>query len=165
MSTTVAGLFQNYKSASKAIDVLKARGFSENDISLLASESSADSNIELEKHTKAPEGSAYGAGIGGAIGAAVAGLTAVGTITATGGIGLIAAGPLVAGLAGAGAGGITGGLIGGLIGMGYPETEAKVIDGGVSKNQVMIGLTVNDDQKDDVKKVFDDCNADRITIH
>lgn len=165
MSTTVAGLFQNFKSASKAIEVLKARGYSENDISLLASESAADMNIELENHTKAAEGGAIGASVGGAIGATIAGVAAVGTITATGGIGLIATGPLVAGLAGAGAGGVTGGLIGSLIGMGYPETEAKMIDGGVGSNQVMIGLTIDDKQRDDVKKVFSDCNAEKVIFH
>mgnify|MGYP003381339126 CR=1 FL=1 len=45
--------------------------------------------------------------------------------------GIVLAGPIAAGLAGAGAGGITGGLIGALIGSGIPEERAKVYESGV----------------------------------
>jgi hypothetical protein len=46
---------------------------------------------------------------------------------------LIAAGPVVAALAGAGAAGATGGLVGGLIGAGIPEVEAKRFAGRIGK--------------------------------
>lgn len=74
---------------------------------------------------------ADGAGIGGAVGAALAAIAAVGTSLAIPGLGLVVAGPLAAALAGAGAGGATGGLLGALIGAGIPEHRAKVYDAGL----------------------------------
>jgi hypothetical protein len=77
----------------------------------------------VKTHSKLPEGVAVGATGGGAIGAIAAGLAAVGAL-AIPGVGILAAGPIVAALAGAAAGGAAGGLIGGLIGLGIPEHEA-----------------------------------------
>lgn len=165
MSETVSGIYPSYQAASRAIDALRARGFDNQDFSILASENSAEQEIKLQQNTKAPEGASLGARIGSALGAAVAGLTAVGTITATGGIGLLAAGPLVAALAGAGAGGVTGGLIGGLVGLGFPETEAKYIDERMGKGYVMLGVSTPAERKSEVKKILEDLDAEKVSVH
>lgn len=52
-------------------------------------------------------------------------LAGLGMLTVPGIGPLVAAGPIVAALAGIGAGGATGGLIGALVGSGIPEVEAK----------------------------------------
>jgi hypothetical protein len=63
---------------------------------------------------------------------------------------LIAAGPIVAGLAGLGVGGAVGGLVGALIGMGIPEYEAKRYEGRVKDGGTL--LSVHCDTSDQVKR-------------
>jgi len=66
---------------------------------------------------------------------------------------LIAAGPIVAALAGAGVGGAVGGLTGALIGMGIPEYEAKRYEGRVKEGGIL--LSVHSDNSDWTKKAKD----------
>lgn len=58
----------------------------------------------------------------------------------------IAAGPIVAALAGAGVGGTVGGIAGALIGMGIPEYEAKRYEGQVKSGGIL--LSVHSDDSD-----------------
>ncbi len=163
MAKTVSAIYDNHESASYAIDILKSNGFNERELTVLASEASVDKNIALEEHSKAPEGVSIGASIGAASGATLAGLTAVGTLT--GGAGLLAAGPIVAMLAGAGAGAGVGGLLGGLIGVGIPETEAKFIDEELGKGHVMLGVSLEGHDKDRVKDILQKTKPGKITFH
>jgi hypothetical protein len=55
------------------------------------------------------------------------------------------AGPIVAGLAGLGAGGAVGGLLGGLIGLGIPEYEAKRYEGQVRNGGVLLSVHAETD--------------------
>ncbi len=52
----------------------------------------------------------------------------------------IAAGPIMAALAGAGVGGAVGGLTGALIGMGIPEYEAKRYEGRVKDGGILLSV-------------------------
>jgi hypothetical protein len=78
-----------------------------------------------EKATKAPEGATTGVATKGVIGGMLGVLAGVGLIAIPGLGPFIAAGPIMAGLAGLGVGGAVGGFTGALIGMGIPEFEAK----------------------------------------
>ena len=62
----------------------------------------------------------------------------------------IAAGPIMAALAGAGVGGAVGGLTGALIGMGIPEYEAKRYEGRVKDGGIL--LSVHSDNSEWTKK-------------
>jgi hypothetical protein len=62
----------------------------------------------------------------------------------------IAAGPIMAALAGAGAGGVVGGLAGALVGMGIPEYEAKRYEGRVKEGGIL--LSVHSDNSEWTKK-------------
>jgi hypothetical protein len=53
------------------------------------------------------------------------------------------AGPIVAGLAGLGAGGAVGGLLGALVGMGIPEYEAKRYEGRLKDGGVLLSVHCN----------------------
>jgi hypothetical protein len=53
---------------------------------------------------------------------------------------LIAAGPIIASLAGLSVGGAMGGLVGALVGMGIPEFEAKVYDGRLKDGGVLLAV-------------------------
>jgi hypothetical protein len=115
----------------------------------------------LAMATKAPEGAATGATIGGVIGAIAAGLVALGII-AVPGLGLVAAGPIVAALAGMGAGAAAGGLTGALIGLGIPEHEAKFYNEEIEKGGILVGVYTHDDRADQARKILDAAGAERV---
>ncbi|MCC6909673.1 MAG: hypothetical protein IT430_17190 [Phycisphaerales bacterium] len=139
MATTVTALFDSPQNAAIAVRTLESRGVSGDEISLVASENFQRESFGIDSHSKLPEGVALGAGTGGAIGALVAGLTAVGAI-ATGGAGVVVAGPVIAALAGAGAGATGGGIIGGLIGLVIPEHEVKHYSDAFEEGKVLVGV-------------------------
>jgi hypothetical protein len=56
----------------------------------------------------------------------------------------IAAGPIIAALAGAGVGGTVGGITGALIGMGIPEYEAKRYEGRVKNGGILLSVHSDD---------------------
>jgi hypothetical protein len=62
----------------------------------------------------------------------------------------IAAGPIMAALAGAGVGGAVGGITGALIGMGIPEYEAKRYEGRVKDGGIL--LSVHCDSSEWIKR-------------
>jgi len=168
MSSTkrVTAIFDNKMQALKAIDRLETVGYSDKNISMLVSENTwkSSKNIEIEKNTKAPTGVATGATAGGLTGAIVAGLTATGAIAITGGAGLLAAGPIVSALAGAGAGGATGGIVGGLIGLGIPEVEAKLVDSELANGNVLLNIETDKDRVDDLKESLDGLEPKNISV-
>src|SRR5206468_11149681 len=103
-----------------------------------------------EKHTKAPEGATTGAGTGVVVGGALGWLAGIGALAIPGIGPFIAAGPIMAALAGAGVGGTVGGVVGALVGMGSPEYEAKRYEGRVKKGGIL--LSVHCDSSDWTKK-------------
>ena len=121
----VFGMFNDMDSLSRAVDALKAAGFGSADISALLPDREATRTFAHEKHTKAPEGAAAGATAGVAAGGVLGWLLGIGAITIPGLGAFLAAGPIMAALAGAGVGGAVGTLTGAMIGMGIPEYEAK----------------------------------------
>jgi hypothetical protein len=66
---------------------------------------------------------------------------------------LIAAGPIMAGLAGLGVGGAVGGLVGALVGMGIPEYEAKRYEGQVKGGGTL--LSVHCDTAEQISRAKD----------
>ncbi len=99
-----------------------------------------------EKNTKAPEGAATGAGSGAVIGGTLGWLAGIGALAIPGLGPFIAAGPIVATLAGAGVGGTVGGITGALIGMGIPEYEAKRYEGRVKDGGILLSVHCDDSQ-------------------
>ncbi|ARD43690.1 hypothetical protein [Colwellia sp. PAMC 21821] len=163
MSDVITGLFENQQDASAAIHSLEHKGVDANDISLVANESLTKDSFAVTDSSKLPEGFAIGAASGGALAAIVAGLTAVGTV-ATGGVGLLASGPLVAALAAGGAGAAAGGLVGGAIGFTIPEHEIKYYEDAIEKGAVLVGVNYeNDDIKDLIKQTFETFDATKVS--
>jgi len=58
----------------------------------------------------------------------------------------IAAGPIMAALAGAGVGGMTGGLVGALVGIGIPEYEAKRYEGRIKSGCILLSVHCDDSE-------------------
>lgn len=164
MTNVITGLFPTAADASSAVQALTSIGVSQENISLVASDRIDASAFGVDTHTKLPEGAAIGAGTGGAIGALVAGFTLVGGL-ATGGAGLLVAGPLVAALAGAGAGAATGAGVGALIGLAIPEHEVKHYENALEHGAVLVGVQLDPDdpRKDEIKSLLNAHHADRVS--
>jgi hypothetical protein len=138
--TAVFGIYPSYVSVENGVDALRAAGFSNSDISVLFPESSGSKDFAHEKNTKAPEGATTGAGTGVVLGGAMGWLLGIGALAIPGLGPFIAAGPIMAALAGAGVGGAVGGIAGALVGMGIPEYEAKRYEGRVKDGGILLSV-------------------------
>jgi hypothetical protein len=149
-NTAVFGIYPTYANVESGVDGLKAAGFSNKDISVLFPETSGSRDFAHEKGTKAPEGATAGAGTGVVLGGAMGWLLGVGALAIPGLGPFIAAGPIMAALAGAGVAGTVLGVAGALIGMGIPEYEAKRYEGRVKDGGIL--LSVHSDSSDSTKR-------------
>src|ERR1700683_185838 len=160
----VFGIHGTRSGAEKAADALIRGGFPTADISVLLPENlGGTKDMGTEKATKAPEGAAAGATTGGIIGGTLGVLAGIGLLAIPGLGPFIAAGPIMAGLAGLGVGGAVGGVTGALIGMGIPEYEAKRYEGRLQKGGIL--LSVHCDTSDEIKRakeVLKNTNAEDI---
>jgi uncharacterized membrane protein len=78
------------------------------------------------------------------------------------GIGLVAAGPILATLAGLGAGAAAGGLTGALIGLGIPEHEAKFFNEEIERGGILVGVYTHEDRAGQARKIMDAAGAERV---
>lgn len=154
-SRTVTGLFRDRDSAERAYNSLSSRGYSKDDVNVLMSEETRNKYYPgntvgaPELGTKAWEDAGKGAVVGGAVGATLAAIAAIGTSVVFPGVGLLVAGPIAAAIAGAGAGGATGGVIGALIGAGIPEERARVYEQGIKEGGIVMGVNTRNDEDAD----------------
>jgi hypothetical protein len=149
----VFGIYPTAPTAESAVDSLIGAGFSNSDISVLLPDDRSTKDFAHHKDTKAPEGTTVGVTAGGAIGGALGVLVGVGALAIPGLGPFIAAGPIMAGLAGLGVGGAVGGFVGALVGMGIPEYEAKRYEGRVKDGGTL--LSVHCDTSADIKRAKD----------
>jgi hypothetical protein len=152
-----------YKS-KHAVDTLKAAGYRNTDISVLFPETTGTKDFAHEKHTKAPEGAATGAGSGVVVGGTLGWLAGIGALAIPGLGPFVAAGPIMAALAGAGVGGTVGGIVGALVGLGIPEYEAKRYEGRIKNGGIL--LSVHCDSSDWTKKakqILEDTGAEDVS--
>lgn len=149
-NTAAFGIYKNSTQAEHAVDRIAAAGFAYNDISVLLPDSKSSKEFAHEKNTKAPEGTTVGVATGGVVGGTLGLLAGIGALAIPGLGPFIAAGPIMASLAGLGVGGTLGGLIGALVGMGIPEYEAKRYEGRVKDGGVL--LSVHCDSSEEVSR-------------
>jgi hypothetical protein len=136
----VFGIFPNYSSVELAVDELRDSGFRNVDISVLLPENIGTKDFAHEKATKAPEGVTAGASAGAVLGGTLGWLVGVGALAIPGLGPFIAAGPILATLAGVGVGGAVGGFAGALVGMGIPEYEAKRYEGRIKDGGILLSV-------------------------
>lgn len=161
MATLVTGIFKTRSSAERAVEDLVHGGYSREDISLLMSDATRGREFGLAMASKAPEGAVTGVAIGGVLGAVAAGLVALGIIVVPG-LALVAAGPVVAALAGLGAGAAAGGVTGALIGLGMPEHEAKFFNQEIEGGSILVGVYTHNDRADRARKIMDAAGAEKV---
>jgi outer membrane lipoprotein SlyB len=146
------------------VNRLKAANFSNQDISVLFSDTEATRNFAHEKNTKAPEAAVAGAGSGGVLGGALGWLAGIGTLAIPGVGPFIAAGPILAAATGAAVGAAVGGIAGGLVGLGIPEYEAKVYEGQIREGNILLSVHTEDSNQIDLaKRIFEEAGAESIS--
>jgi hypothetical protein len=151
--------------AELIVEKLKNSNFSNNDISALFADKSTTHEFAHEKHTKAPEGVATGAGTGGVIGGALGWIAGIGALAIPGVGPFIAAGPIMAALSGAAIGAAVGGIAGGLIGLGIPELEAKRYEGLIREGNILISVhTESSAEISQAKDIFKQAEAKDICV-
>jgi len=136
----VYGIYRDRMQAEDAVDKLIHAGFRVEDISILLPENLGTKDFAHEKHSKAPEGTATGATAGGVVGGTLGLLVGIGALAIPGLGPFIAAGPIMAALAGVGAGGVVGGVVGALVGVGIPEYEAKRYEGLIKNGGILMSI-------------------------
>lgn len=139
-NTSVIGIYEDRSTVSDVIDVLQKAGYRAADISVLSSENHGTKDFAHEKHTRAPAGAGIGAAMGAVLGAALAWFVSNQTVTVTGLGPLVAAGPLLAVLAGAGAGGALGWIVGLLAGLRLTDYVAKRYAGRIRRGGVLLSV-------------------------
>jgi hypothetical protein len=164
-NTSVLRIYEDRTTLSEAIDILHKAGYRAADIAVLSSDNQGSKDFAHEKHTKAPEGAATGAALGAVVGAAVAWFVSIQTVTTTGGFGpLAAAGPVVAALAGAGAGGALGWVVGLLAGLPLSEYLAKRYAGRIRRGGILVSVHCDSREwRDRAKKTLKDTGARNIS--
>jgi hypothetical protein len=163
-NTAVFGIYRDTVALGSGLERLKTAGFRSTDVSVLMPENIGTKDFVHKKDTKAPEGAATGGVSGGVVGGVIGWLVGVGALAIPGLGPFIAAGPIMAALAGAGAGGAVGGMLGGLIGAGIPEYEAKRYEGRVKSGGIL--LSVHCDSSEWVKRakaILEETGAEDIS--
>jgi hypothetical protein len=152
-NTAVYGIYRGRAETEAAVDRLLKAGFRSEDVAILMADNKGNKDFAHTKATKAPEGVTTGAVTGGAIGGTLGLLAGIGALAIPGLGPFIAAGPIMATLAGLGAGGAVGGLVGALAGMGIPEYEAKRYEGRIRDGGIL--LSVHSDNSEWTKRAKD----------
>jgi hypothetical protein len=168
---TVAGIFNSYVDASRAVENLRSAGIGEDRINLLAPGTQLE---QLEKDVPTTEteqpgmGKALGGAVGGALGvagglhmgAAVASLfvPGVGPILAAG-----IAGAALLGLGGAATGAMAGDTIEDTFGEGMPHDELYVYEDALRRGRsVVIAFADDDAQKDAARQILSQSGAESL---
>jgi len=163
-NTAAFGIFSTRMGVENAVDRLKMAGYRNTDISVLFPENAGTKDFAHEKNTKTPEGVATGAGTGVVLGGTLGWLAGIGALAIPGLGPFIAAGPIMAALAGAGVGGTLGGLVGALVGMGIPEYEAKRYEGRVKSGGILLSVHCDDSEwTKKAKQILEDTGADDVS--
>ena len=138
---SIFGIYTSRQGVEEAIQALRDADFRGSDISILAPENLGDiRDIGTVKATKAPEGAAAGGVSGAAVGGVLGWLVGIGALAIPGLGPFLAAGPIMAALAGVGVGAAVGGLAGALAGFGVPEFEARRYEHRLRKGGILLSV-------------------------
>ena len=164
----VSAVFQKAEDAERAYRAATELGYRDDEITVLMSQQARDryfpaERIEIEHGNKALEGTGVGGAVGATVGAIAGAIAALGTVVAIPPLGMIVAGPIAVGLAGAGAGGIAGGLIGALVGAGIGEERAKVYTTAIEKGGIVLAIEPHsDDDAEVIARAWDEAGGEEI---
>lgn len=143
-NVAVYGIYPSRVATEAAVDQFKIAGFNIEDVSVLFSSPTGTKQFAHENSTKVPEGAATGGLSGATVGGVLGWLAGIGSLAIPGAGPFIAAGPIMATLAGAGVGAVVGGLTGALVGLGIPEYEAKRYESRINEGGILLSVHADD---------------------
>lgn len=162
---SVFGIYPEPATTRDVVDRLTRAGIPSRDISVLMPARTDDRGLAYRKSTKSAEGVAAGAASGAFVGVSLGWLAGMGALGIPGIGPFVAAGPLLAALAGIGLGGTVGGIAGALIGMGLPEYEARRYEGFVKEGHVLLSVHVESGSwADRARRILRESGARDIAI-
>jgi hypothetical protein len=155
-SGVVAGVFADEEHAAAAVGELIEAHFDPSfEINVIASHRTEHENVAVRDNVNVTRNAAMGAAVGAVLtgaGVALAGLT-FGPIT------LVAAGPIVAALEGAFAGGATGFAFGALTAMDMSDVEADFHAAHIHDGVVWVGVQAKGERAERARKIHTDAGA------
>lgn len=155
MDKKIVGVFQTEAAAIQAIERLKASGYTESEISVLARQKDKLDRIsdltDMDVDDSAVDGAVGGAVTGGVLGGIGALLVELGVLAIPGVGPFLAAGPIAVTLAGIVAGGAVGGVVGALVDLGVNEVDAKEYETYLNRGDILVLV----DDKDNRNLVYD----------
>jgi len=161
LAKTVLGVFDSVDKAERAADDLKSKGFSSDEISVVAKEGSARRGEGDRDRGTMSQNITGGVTTGGAIGGAAGLLAGVGALAIPGIGPIIAAGPLAAALTGA----VTGGIAGGLIDWGIPEESGRRYEEHVKEGKIVAAVKTSDDKVEEAAEILRRHGAYDVETH
>jgi len=163
-NTSVYGIAKSQSQLEEALGQLRNAGFRATDISVLQPETLGTKDMGVENSTKSPEGAATGGAAGAVAGGVLGWLVGIGALAIPGVGPFIAAGPIMAALAGMGAGAALGGASGALVGLGIPEYEAQRYEGRVKNGGILLSVHCDDsDWTSRAKTLFENAGLEDIS--
>lgn len=163
-NTSVMGIYPDRTTVSEALIILTKAGYRATDISVLSSDNLGTKDFAHEKHNKALHGAAIGAAIGAAFGAVLSWFISTQPLTVMALAPLATAGPILAAIAGAGAGGALGWIFGLLAGFGMTEYVAKRYAGRMRNGGILLSAHCDSPEWcDRAKKTLRDTGARNIS--
>jgi hypothetical protein len=130
------GAFSTIAAADNVVERLLDAGFTKQEISVICSDEMKEQHFsEFEHEQPAGTNTPAAVAIGGSIGAALGGLTAIGIGAATGGVGL-----LVAGGAAAWTGGVFGGFLGAMLSRGTENELSNFYNQAVVLGRILVAV-------------------------
>jgi hypothetical protein len=130
------GIFDSVANAKRAIEGLLSAGFSTDEITVICSDQTKERYFKEFEHQQ-PAGTFDARAIttGGAVGAVLAGLTVIASAVATGGLSILAVGPISAA-----AGGVAGGFIGAMMTRGVEKELANYYQQAVIEGRILVAV-------------------------
>ncbi|TWU14340.1 hypothetical protein CA54_31850 [Symmachiella macrocystis] len=145
MSTSInyepirAGIFITVENADRAVANLLDAGFQKEEITVICSDESKEQHFgalrQSEGITKTDQ---EGVGKSGVIGGVLGALVSLAGVATTGGMGIVAIGPIFAG-------GLTGTLLGIFVGSGVENELARFYDQAVAQGNILVAVDLSDE--------------------
>jgi outer membrane lipoprotein SlyB len=156
----VAGVFQDEEHAADAVSkLIEAHYDPHHEINVIASHRREHENVPIREDFKFKRNASIGAAVGAVLagaGVALAGLT-FGPLT------LVAAGPVVAAMEGAFAGGSIGFALGSLTALEMTEQEAAFHTAHIHDGVVWVGVQVKGERADRARRILTEAGAKHFT--
>ncbi|MBD7985756.1 general stress protein [Sporosarcina sp. Sa2YVA2] len=145
MKNHVIGVYENEQQAAEVVEELKLKGYTTEEISVVAKNIEKQSEVTQEVKPSIKDGAIAGAATGGALGIAGV-LVGLSTVVIPGLGAVLAAGPILTTIGGAviGAGSDVGGLKHALMEIGIPDDEAENYSHDVENGKVLVFIHPKD---------------------